>query len=295
MMRKFRTNNIIPLIQHKYGLQCLTTLHSHTPSLLTFARTFSSLPDSNPVQTSTQTTPEKSNNETNQIINNANNEPTPNTIQERGGIFSKIFCFFFTDPTMRFVVASKLYESCKAQAERPEFLEYWNLDNNFRSWFVLNLLHVWMCMVGLRVYEREGNRISQRLFEIFWEEAERRLVHVENVKNPMILSKNLNIFYRQYHGSVFSFDEGMISSDMVLADALWRNVFGMGEQFDKNKKLSLDEKAIEIEYKKDDLAAQRLFSAVEYVRRELQFLELSREHTIEGIVKWGDPINPVKK
>jgi len=43
-----------------------------------------------------------------------------------------------------------------------------------------------------------------------------------DIGNPLIFSKNMKIYSKFYYGSVVSYDEGLVGSDAVLADALYR-------------------------------------------------------------------------
>ena len=93
---------------------------------------------------------------------------------------------------------------------------------------MLCLLHVWMALARLRVDMMrpggQGALLSDALFGIFWADAERRLVAL-GVTNPLILSKNVNVYTRFYYGSCISYDMALENgSDAALADALWRNL-----------------------------------------------------------------------
>jgi hypothetical protein len=56
---------------------------------------------------------------------------------------------------------------------------------------------------------------------VFWADVERRM-GTHDASNALIFSKNMKIYSKFYYGSVVSYDEGLVGSDAVLADALYR-------------------------------------------------------------------------
>lgn len=110
--------------------------------------------------------------------------------------------------------------------------------------------------------------MAQTVFDNFWADAEVRMVE-SKISNPITLSRAVKHFTRVYYGAVVAYDESLSStadSDMILAEALWRNVFGM-----------------------DETSATTLEKYVEYVRKELMNLDKTPNIVIHGKVDWGPP------
>ncbi len=109
-------------------------------------------------------------------------------------------------------------------------------------------------------------RFSQMLFNTFWKDVESRAM-AGGVMNPFLLSKTLKELGRIYYGSIIAYDEALIEGDPMLAEALWRNIWGIGSE---------------------RADAQVLNQTVRYVRRELKNLEaLDSKIFMSGFVNWG--------
>lgn len=148
---------------------------------------------------------------------------------------------------------------------RPEWLGVYESPNDFHSWFMLSLLHVWLVLVRLRLDGHDGQLLADALFQFFWSDVERRLVAL-GMTNPLIFSKNLTLYTKFYYGTVVALDECLNASDALLADALWRNVFSLS----------------------DDVSPRTLAMLVHYVRRELFRLAKHDSAAIfDGRVKFG--------
>jgi hypothetical protein len=88
------------------------------------------------------------------------------------------------------------------------------------------------------------------------------------------LSKENKRYAKFYWGSVLSYDEGLKEGDPYLADALWRNVFAMGEEG-------------------NPLTITKLSKLVNYIHRELAILDKDNGAVLEGVVAWGPLDNSV--
>ncbi|KAL8815752.1 MAG: hypothetical protein Q9223_005149 [Gallowayella weberi] len=70
----------------------------------------------------------------------------------------------------------------------------------------------------------------QHLLDHFFYGAEDRLTREHNIQARSIRNKHLKDLFAQWRGLLVGYDEGLIKGDAVLATAVWRNVFGGGEE-----------------------------------------------------------------
>ena len=157
-----------------------------------------------------------------------------------------------------------LYESCTDKFPYEKFFQEFELEDTFFSFFLILELHLWMCYVRSMREGKEGRILRNELTERLWVDIDKRLTRVDifsKKKRKEILEDLL------YHlqASIFSYDEGLMSDDKVLAGALWRNLFQM-----------------------KDIDPRKLETSVDYVRNQLEHLKSigPREWCIEGKLTW---------
>uniref|UniRef100_A0A8C5LHX1 Ubiquinol-cytochrome c reductase complex assembly factor 1 n=1 Tax=Jaculus jaculus TaxID=51337 RepID=A0A8C5LHX1_JACJA len=101
---------------------------------------------------------------------------SPQPVEEKVGAFTKIIeAMGFTGPL-------------KYRCQMPD---------TFNSWFLITLLHVWMCLVRMKQEGRSGKYMCRIIVHFMWEDVEQR-------------------------GRVMG---GILSDDHGLAAALWRTFF----------------------------------------------------------------------
>ncbi|VDP83321.1 unnamed protein product [Echinostoma caproni] len=144
-----------------------------------------------------------------------------------------------------------MFAICAEYPVFEEFVDKLSLPDTFQSWFSLTALHIWMCLIRLRREGVEGQLIKRTLVNVS--------AKFYNINFTM------NAFQMQFFGSMFAYDEGLLShSDALLATALWRNLF-----------MSCDTtSAVELEL------------ALEYLRKNLAHLDSLSSTTI---LRFGTP------
>ncbi|XP_070533902.1 ubiquinol-cytochrome-c reductase complex assembly factor 1-like isoform X1 [Ptychodera flava] len=161
------------------------------------------------------------------------------------------------------ISGKNLYVSCVEGIDIETFFRVCNLPDTFYSWFLVTQLHVWMCMVRLKREGREGKYITHYLVISMWHDIQERgrVLGVNSIKMKEALRQMLG----QFQGVLFAYDEGLLSSDRVLAASLWRNLFA-----------------------KQCKDPQHLVNMVEYVRQQIQYLDTldSNQLIQRGRVKW---------
>lgn len=71
--------------------------------------------------------------------------------------------------------AKVMYECCVEDVEFEKFYDAAGMPDTFQSWFLINQLHVWMCLVRLKPEGKDGRYMYRRMVQIFWEDVEERM------------------------------------------------------------------------------------------------------------------------
>ena len=71
--------------------------------------------------------------------------------------------------------AKTMYESCADGLDYEKFYEAAGMPDTFQSWFLINQLHVWMCLVRLKPEGKDGRYVYRRMVHIFWDDVEERM------------------------------------------------------------------------------------------------------------------------
>lgn len=105
------------------------------------------------------------------------------------------------------------------------------LPQTFQQWFQVDALHIWMLYVRMRAMPRKYCREFQRkMINSVFEEIGYRLRQDVKVPSDRAINTYKKQFHDQLRGAIFSYDEGVYTSDAVLAAALWRNLFGSNKE-----------------------------------------------------------------
>lgn len=119
--------------------------------------------------------------------------------------------------------AEKLYKEIVYQSTNDEIFSALKLEKDFRAEFALKSLHIWLCLARLREEGKEGKEMSQALYDIFWEDVERR-VYAAGVK--VRVSKWLKELEEYFFGSSVAYDNALKGDSKALDEAVFRNVYG---------------------------------------------------------------------
>ncbi|XP_040837510.1 ubiquinol-cytochrome-c reductase complex assembly factor 1 isoform X4 [Ochotona curzoniae] len=128
---------------------------------------------------------------------------SPQPDEEKVGAFTKIIeAMGFTGPLKYSkwkikIAALRMYTSCVEKTDFEEFFLRCQMPDTFNSWFLITLLHVWMCLVRMKQEGRSGKYMCRIIVHFMWEDVEQR-------------------------GRVMG---GILSDDRGLAAALWRTFF----------------------------------------------------------------------
>ncbi|XP_013962474.1 ubiquinol-cytochrome-c reductase complex assembly factor 1 isoform X2 [Canis lupus familiaris] len=235
---------------------------------------------------------------------------SPQPVEEKVGAFTKIIeAMGFTGPLKYSkwkikIAALRMYTSCVEKTDFEEFFLRCQMPDTFNSWFLITLLHVWMCLVRMKQEGRSGKYMCRIIVHFMWEDVEQRgrvmgtflgrlAQHsteydgrkVQETRQPpgserrngawqpgtsaqvnsYILKKNMILMTNNFYAAILGYDEGILSDDHGLAAALWRTFF--------NQKCE-DPRQLEL--------------LVEYVRKQMQYLDSmnGEDLLLTGEVSW---------
>ena len=89
--------------------------------------------------------------------------------------------------------AKTMYECCVEGLDYEKFYDAAGMPDTFQSWFLINQLHVWMCLVRLKPEGKDGRYMYRRMVQIFWDDVGERM-KVMGVLKPSIENFYENMF-----------------------------------------------------------------------------------------------------
>ena len=157
----------------------------------------------------------------------------------------------------------RIYDTCLKEIEFSEFFSQLRLPDTLQSWFLVMQVHMWLCLVRIKQEEENGKLINNGLISIFWKDVEYKMKELGEIGSTQI-KKTLYNMGTQFIGLVLAYDEGIMSTDSILASAVWRNFF-----------------------KSDPECVLRVETLVEYIRRQARHTESwSSLKIIKGEISW---------
>lgn len=148
------------------------------------------------------------------------------------------------------MVGTTLYTNCVDNIDHQEFIKYLNLPDTYYSWYIVTELHVWMTLVRVMHEEKHGRTCRNDIIHAMWQDVDKRLKQLAPMSSS-VRKEDMTEMSTHSTAAFFSYDEGLLSDDRVLAGALWRRFF-------KN-------------YNNDDV--KKLETLVEYVRKTVYHLD----------------------
>jgi len=157
------------------------------------------------------------------------------------------------------------YEACTDKLDCDEYFNKLKLPDTVFSFFLLIQLHVWMCQVRSMLEGPEGRTLRNEILERMWHDLDVRLQRVEVFSGGQ-RKKILEDLLFHHQAAMISYDEGLLTDDKTLANALWRTL-----------------------YTKSDVDSETLEYAVKYVRKQIDHLRSigPREWCLNGRFDWA--------
>lgn len=155
--------------------------------------------------------------------------------QNIGQMIIKLFLIDMDKTRAGSVAGSKYFGECKKQgmyypneplSDTAEF--YYGtlgLPQSFSQWFQITTLHYWILAVRMRAMPfKYGKNYQQKLVDRIFRDMELRLAEELGITSNRLIETYLKEYHTQMLGCVLSFDEGLMTDDITLGAAIWRNV-----------------------------------------------------------------------
>lgn len=198
---------------------------------------------------------------------------TQSSFKHSGSLFKKFTNAIGLGEVNRFALARATifhYEACTDKLNPEAFFKHLQLQDTLYSFYLIIQLHVWMCQVRSMAEGPEGRLLRNEIVERMWQDMDVRLSKIEVYSSSKRKSLLTDLLYH-HQGAIFSYDEGMLTDDKTLANALWRTLFS-----------------------KEPVDPQILEMMVKYVRTQLNHLRSigPREWCLDGKFDWA-PFPPL--
>ena len=187
--------------------------------------------------------------------------------------YNKAYIWIYGDSIKKYHLLNtciKIYDTCLKEVAFAEFFSKLKLPDTMQSWFLIMQLHMWLCLVRFKQEEENGKIITQELISLFWKDVEYRMKQLGSVGTVQV-KKTLYKMGTQFIGLTLAYDEGIMSTDALLASAVWRNFF-----------------------KSDPECVLHVDTVVEYIRRQARHTETwTPLNIIKGQINWlsFDPLD----
>jgi len=117
-----------------------------------------------------------------------------------------------------------LYENVADQLDYKYWLDENKLGNNFASWFIVTELHIWMLLVRCMSDGDHGRLLMISIIDAMWSDVSVMAKKLSSWLSSVV-RKQVDLLSEQFQAALVGYDEGIMSSDMVLAGAIWRRFF----------------------------------------------------------------------
>ncbi|KAF2862423.1 hypothetical protein K470DRAFT_228609 [Piedraia hortae CBS 480.64] len=111
------------------------------------------------------------------------------------------------------------------------------LEVTFNAWSQVMMLYLWALAVRVRAFsggKDMANTWHQQLIDRYFWSAEERMEVEHNLTSRSVRNKYLKEMWQQWRARMVSLEEGLIKDDAVLAAAVWRGLFSVGDAPDTN-------------------------------------------------------------
>lgn len=134
------------------------------------------------------------------------------------------------------IAGSTYFGECKKQAlyypneplspSAKFYYETLNLPKTFSQWYQITVLHYWILSVRMRAMPfKYGRNYQQKLVDRIFRDMELRMAEELGISSNSVIEKFLKQYHTQLLGNVLSYDEGLVTDDITLSGAIWRNIF----------------------------------------------------------------------
>lgn len=125
----------------------------------------------------------------------------------------------------KYKLVESAYHLYMCAVEMPDYFHMIHdlkMPDTYYSWYLLSELHAWMILVRLSVCGEEGKFTRGQYMKAFWADVKKRSSKVGTSPSRQ---EELTLLHYHFNSAIFSYDEGLLSDDRILANALWRIFF----------------------------------------------------------------------
>lgn len=126
----------------------------------------------------------------------------------------------------------RLYLSAAEAVLYNDLFENMKLPDSYRSWRKIANLHCWLIMVRLQSEGREGVIVRNSMITNLNVDAQAQAKKVGKAVEVTVKSKSHRDLHGEFVASLLSYDEGLMSSDVILAASIWRSLFDFDQNID---------------------------------------------------------------
>ena len=121
-----------------------------------------------------------------------------------------------------------LYLCIQKQIDYDKFFEVCKARDVFFSFCLVTFLHVWLVSVRLADEGRSGKFVRNKLIEAMYNDISERMKKLGPI-NMDIKKQSAEDLTGFFQASLFGYDEGILSNDLILASSIWRHLLEMRE------------------------------------------------------------------
>lgn len=124
--------------------------------------------------------------------------------------------------------SAQLYFDCANRYPYKTLCKMFGLEDYFSTWFKFTLMHTWMVLFRLHASLDSGAffKMREEMLMLLWDDISDRLSLVsKEIGINVNTRKDVTKMHGLYIQTLVEYDEGFLTSDTVLAGAIWRCLY----------------------------------------------------------------------
>ena len=179
--------------------------------------------------------------------------------------------FFGKSPVQR--NADTLYSTAVEQARQTDFFTDMGVPDTVDGRFDMIALHVFLILRRLKQGDEIAQTMAQALFDTMFTDMDRGLR--EMGAGDLGVGRRVKVMAKAFYGRVAAYDQGLLSQDSKLNDAVLRNVF-------RNDENELDHAVLIASYIRKQAEMLEQHSLTALLEGKLQFAPLATRSRTSG-------------
>ena len=120
--------------------------------------------------------------------------------------------------------ATELYSAIVAQARAPVFFRDLEVPDSLDGRFETLALHAFLVLQRLKAEGEAGADLAQAVFDVFFQDMDRSLRELG--ASDLSVGRRVKAMAQAFYGRIRAYEDGLESNDVLLAEALRRNLWG---------------------------------------------------------------------